>query len=38
MRSVTWVRIQEFAHGDWTIDSRRLRAIDVHAVHERSAA
>jgi 4-oxalocrotonate tautomerase len=32
MRPVTWVRIQEFAGGDWAIGGRSLRAADVHAM------
>lgn len=32
MRSVTWVRIQEYAQGDWAIGGKPLRAADVHAL------
>jgi 4-oxalocrotonate tautomerase len=32
MRGVTWVRIQEFAGGDWAIGGKALRAEDVHAL------
>jgi 4-oxalocrotonate tautomerase len=32
MRPVTWVRIQEFAGGDWAIGGKTLRAADVHAM------
>jgi 4-oxalocrotonate tautomerase len=34
MRPVTWVRIQEFAGGDWAIGGDRLGAADVHAMAE----
>ncbi len=30
MRGVTWVRIQEFAGGDWAIGGQALKATDVH--------
>jgi len=30
MRTVTWVRINEFAGGEWTIGGKRLEAADVH--------
>jgi 4-oxalocrotonate tautomerase len=32
MRSVTWVRIQEFASGDWAIGGKALAAADVQAL------
>jgi len=32
MRPVTWVRIQEFAGGDWAIGGKALRAADVQAL------
>lgn len=32
MRSVTWVRIQEYEQGDWAIGGRALQASDVHAL------
>jgi len=32
MRGVTWVRIQEFAGGDWAIGGRALKAADVHGL------
>ncbi len=32
MRSVTWVRIQEFDGGDWAIGGRALSAADVPAL------
>lgn len=38
MRPVTWVRIQEFAGGDWAIGGRPLRAADVHAMADGKAA
>jgi 4-oxalocrotonate tautomerase len=38
MRPVTWVRIQEFAGGDWAIGGRALKAADVHAMAEGKAA
>ena len=38
MRSVTWVRIQEFEGGDWAIGGRALRAADVHALASGKAA
>lgn len=34
MRSVTWVRVQEFEQGDWAIGGQRLRASDVHALQK----
>ena len=38
MRGVTWVRIQEFAGGDWAIGGRALKAADVHALGKGKAA
>jgi 4-oxalocrotonate tautomerase len=38
MRSVTWVRIQEFEGGDWALGGRALRAADVHALAAGKAA
>ena len=38
MRPVTWVRIQEFAGGDWAIGGKRLAARDVHAMAKGEAA
>lgn len=38
MRPVTWVRIQEFAEGDWAIGGQRLQASDVHAMAAGEAA
>jgi 4-oxalocrotonate tautomerase len=32
MRSLTWVRINEFESGDWAIGGRRLSATDLHAM------
>lgn len=32
LRSVTWVRINEFEGGDWAIGGRALKAADVHAL------
>ena len=32
MRGVTWVRIQEFAGGDWAIGGQALKAADVHGM------
>lgn len=32
MRPVTWVRIQEFAAGDWAIGGKAMTAADVHAL------
>ena len=31
-RPVTWVRINEFAQGDWAIGGKMLKAADVHAM------
>jgi 4-oxalocrotonate tautomerase len=38
MRSVTWVRIQEFEGGDWAIGGKALQASDVHALAAGRAA
>jgi 4-oxalocrotonate tautomerase len=38
MRSVTWVRVNEFEGGDWAIGGRALRAADVHALQAGKAA
>ena len=38
MRPVTWVRINEFAPGDWAIGGKRLGAADVHAMAGRKVA
>ena len=38
MRPVTWVRIQEFAGGDWAIGGKALRAADVHSMAKGKAA
>lgn len=38
MRGVTWVRVQEFAGGDWAIGGKALRAADVHALAAGQAA
>ncbi len=38
MRPVTWVRISEFAGGDWAIGGKALRASDVHAMAAGKAA
>lgn len=32
MRSVTWVRVQEFEQGDWAIGGQALRARDVQSM------
>ena len=32
MRSVTWVRINEFESGDWAIGGKPLRTSDVQAL------
>jgi 4-oxalocrotonate tautomerase len=32
MRPVTWVRIQEFASGDWAVGGTPLQAHDVQAM------
>ncbi|MEZ5922300.1 MAG: tautomerase family protein [Parvularculaceae bacterium] len=38
MRPVTWVRIKEFAGGEWAIGGQRLKASDVHALASGKAA
>jgi len=38
MRAVTWVRVQEFAGGDWAIGGKPLSASDVHAIQKGEAA
>jgi 4-oxalocrotonate tautomerase len=38
MRPVTWVRINEFAGGDWAIGGKALKATDVHAMAAGKAA
>jgi len=38
MRSVTWVRINEFEQGNWAIGGRALRASDVQALATGKAA
>ncbi len=38
LRPVTWVRIREFAGGDWAIGGKALRAADVHALAAGKAA
>jgi len=38
MRGVTWVRVQEFAGGDWAIGGKALHAADVHALAKGKAA
>jgi 4-oxalocrotonate tautomerase len=38
MRPVTWVRINEFAGGDWAIGGRMLKASDVHGMAAGKAA
>jgi 4-oxalocrotonate tautomerase len=38
MRPVTWVRVQEFAGGDWAIGGKPLAAADVHAMAKGKAA
>jgi 4-oxalocrotonate tautomerase len=38
MRSVTWVRINEFEGGDWAIGGKRLGAADIHALQKGEAA
>lgn len=37
MRPVTWVRIQEFASGDWAIGGKALKASDVQAMKGKAA-
>lgn len=38
MRSVTWVRIQEFESGDWAIGGKSLSSADVRALASGEAA
>ena len=38
LRSVTWVRVQEFEQGDWGIGGKTLTAADVHALASSKAA
>jgi len=38
MRSVTWVRIQEFESGDWAIGGKSLSSADVRALAAGHAA
>ncbi|HEV7734877.1 MAG TPA: tautomerase family protein [Candidatus Binatia bacterium] len=38
LRPVTWVRINEFAQGDWAIGGKRLVAADVHAMQASKVA
>ena len=38
VRPVTWVRINEFAGGDWAIGGKPLKASDVHALAAVKAA
>lgn len=38
MRSVTWVRIQEFESGDWAIGGKSLSSADVRALAAGRAA
>ena len=38
MRGVTWVRIKEFAGGEWAIGGKRLAARDIHAMASGKAA
>ena len=38
MRPVTWVRVQEFAQGDWAIGGRLLGAADVRALQNGKSA
>jgi len=38
MRPVTWVRINEFAGGDWAIGGKALKATDVHSLAAGKAA
>ncbi|HEY6456847.1 MAG TPA: tautomerase family protein [Steroidobacteraceae bacterium] len=32
LRAVTWVRVNEFASGDWAIGGKALKASDVQAL------
>jgi 4-oxalocrotonate tautomerase len=38
MRPYTWVRINEFAGGDWAIGGKALHVSDVHAIASGKAA
>jgi 4-oxalocrotonate tautomerase len=38
LRGVTWVRIQEFASGDWAVGGKALRTSDVRALAAGKAA
>ena len=38
LRTVTWVRVQEFEQGDWAIGGKSLRARDVHALRDKGQA
>lgn len=38
LRPVTWVRIQEFAQGDWAIGGRLLGAADVQSLQNGKSA
>ena len=38
MRPVTWVRINEFASGDWAIGGKALKSSDVQALAAGKAA
>ena len=38
LRSVTWVRVQEFEQGDWAIGGKSLKASDVHALQSKGKA
>lgn len=38
LRSVTWVRINEFEGGNWAIGGKALEASDVHALAATKAA
>jgi len=38
MRQVTWVRINEFAGGDWAIGGKAIKATDVHTMAAGRAA
>lgn len=37
LRSVTWVRIQEYAGGEWAIGGQPLQAADVKALQTQNA-
>lgn len=37
LRDKTWVRIQEFAEGDWGIGGKTLRAADVKSLQTKAA-